>query len=258
MHTAVERHALVAQHTVQQLFGINVADDMVDITITHQEFGVWVFGDFVFQALLIFMQIKPDDVFTRRHGRRHGARFELKYVLNQLMFLLAQHASQRSGFEHGVNIIRGDVVITHHRQFENAENDVCQAVKEPHQRAEDKQTEAHRVDDSQCNRFRRNHTDAFRSEVCKQNEQAGDQGKGGDKAQLVSHFWREETLQKYFKGWGKRRITDDTAENRHRVQANLHHGKEHARTFLHFQYALRVKVAIISQQLEFNFAGSSQ
>ncbi len=40
------------------------------------------------------------------------------------------------------------------------------------------------------------------------------------------------------KSWRKCRITDDTAENRHCVQTDLDHGKEHAGIFLHIQNAL--------------------
>ncbi|MNL54424.1 hypothetical protein D3C87_1777560 [compost metagenome] len=78
------------------------------------------------------------------------------------MLLLAQYTGQRTGFEHGVDIVRGDVVFTHHRDLKQAENIVRQAVKEPHQRAEHVQTEAHRVDDAQSHSSWRNHTDAFR------------------------------------------------------------------------------------------------
>ena len=64
------------------------------------------------------------------------------------MLLLTQHPGQRAGFHDGVNIIGGNVVFTHHRNFEQAEDVVGHAVKQPHQRAEDKQAEAHRVDDA--------------------------------------------------------------------------------------------------------------
>ena len=126
---------------------------------------MWMLRHFGLQALLVFMQIEPDDVFTAGHGGRHGTGFQFENVLNQLVLLLAQHACQRPGFHHGINIIGGDVVFTHHRQLKDAENDVRQAVKEPHQRTEDIQAEAHRVDDTQSHCFWRNHTDAFRGQV---------------------------------------------------------------------------------------------
>ena len=78
------------------------------------------------------------------------------------MLLLAQNTRQRTRFDHGVNVVRGDVVFTHHWDLKQTENVVCQTVKEPHQRAEDQQAEAHRVDDTQSHSFWRNHTDAFR------------------------------------------------------------------------------------------------
>ncbi|MNY43449.1 hypothetical protein D3C86_1784090 [compost metagenome] len=119
-------------------------------------------GHFVLQALLVFVEIKPNHVFAARHGGRHGTGFQFKHVLDQFMLLLAQYTGQRTGFEHGVDIVRGDVVFTHHRDLKQAENIVRQAVKEPDQRAEHVQTEAHRVDDAQSHSFWRNHTDAFR------------------------------------------------------------------------------------------------
>ena len=48
------------------------------------------------------------------------------------------------------------------------------------------------------------------------------------------------------KSWRKCRITDDTAENRHCVQTDLDHGKEHAGIFLHIQNALGIYIAFIS------------
>lgn len=45
---------------------------------------------FGLQALLVFMQIEPDDVFTAGHGGRHGTGFQFENVLNQLVLLLAQ------------------------------------------------------------------------------------------------------------------------------------------------------------------------
>lgn len=54
--------------------------------------------------------------------------------------------------------------------------------------------------------------------------------------------------------WRKCRITDDTAENRHCVQTDLDHGKEHAGIFLHIQNALGIYIAFISQQFKFDFA----
>ena len=56
------------------------------------------------------------------------------------------------------------------------------------------------------------------------------------------------------KSWRKCRITDDTAENRHCVQTDLDHGKEHAGIFLHIQNALGIYIAFISQQFKFDFA----
>ena len=96
-----------------------------------------VFGHFILQALLVFMQIKPNDAFTRGHGGRNGAGLQLEHVLNQLMLLLAQHPGQRAGFDHGIDIVGGDIVFPHHRQFKDAEDHVGHAVKQPHQRAED-------------------------------------------------------------------------------------------------------------------------
>ncbi|MNB91288.1 hypothetical protein D3C75_383640 [compost metagenome] len=145
-------------------------------------------GDLVLQALLVFVEIEPDDVFARGHRRRHGTGFQFKHVLDQLMLLLTQHACQRTGFKHGIDIIRGDVVFTHHRQLKQAENHIRQAIEEPHQRAEHEQAEAHRVDDTQSHGFGRNHTDAFRGQICKQDEQAGHQRKRENKAQLFGEF----------------------------------------------------------------------
>ena len=50
------------------------------------------------------------------------------------------------------------------------------------------------------------------------------------------------------------KLTDDTAENRHCVQTDLDHGKEHAGIFLHIQNALGIYIAFISQQFKFDFA----
>ncbi|CNV26682.1 Uncharacterised protein [Salmonella enterica subsp. enterica serovar Bovismorbificans] len=121
-----------------------------------------MFGDLFLQALFVFVQIKPDDTFARRHRRRYGAGFKFKHIFNQFVLLLAQDARQRAGFHHCVNIIRSNVVFPHHWNFEQAEDVVCHAVKQPHQRAKNEQAEAHRVDDTQSHSFWRNHTDAFR------------------------------------------------------------------------------------------------
>ncbi len=75
LHAAVKRQALVRQHAVQQIFGVHIADDVVDIFITDQEFRVRVLRDFILQALLVFMQIEPNHAFTARHGRGHGTGF---------------------------------------------------------------------------------------------------------------------------------------------------------------------------------------
>ncbi|CCJ76825.1 hypothetical protein BN135_1889 [Cronobacter muytjensii 530] len=215
-------------------------------------------GDFLLQAVLIFVEIEPDDVFARGHRGRHGARLQLKHVFDKLMLLLAQHARERAGFHHGVDIIGSDVVFAHHRQLEDAENHIRHAVKEPHQRAEEEQTEAHRVDDTQSHSFRRNHTDAFRGQVGEENEQAGDKRKGEDKADLLGGFRRDKPDQQRIERRRKRRIAHDTAQNSDSVQAYLHHGKEGAGVFLHLQHPLGVDVAFIGQQLEFDFTGGGK
>ena len=117
---------------------------------------------FILQTLLIFMEIEPNHVFTRRHGRRHGTGFQFKHVFDQLVFLFTQYSSQCTGFHHRVDVIRSDVIFTYHRQFKDTEDHVCQAVEKPHQRGADEQAEAHRVDDTQSHSFWRTHTDAFR------------------------------------------------------------------------------------------------
>ncbi len=134
-----------------------------------------MFRHLFLQALLIFVQIEPDHVLTPGHGGRHGTGLQLKHVLDQLMLLLTQHPRQRASFKYRVDIVRGDVIFTHHRQLKQTENGIGQAVKEPHQRAEHEETEAHRVDDAQSHSFWRNHTDAFRGQIGKENEQASHQ-----------------------------------------------------------------------------------
>ena len=153
------------------------------------------------------------------------------------MFLLAQYPGQGTGFHDRINVVRGDVIFTHHRQLKDAENDVCQAVEEPHQRAEHKQAEAHRVDDTQSHGFWRNHTDAFRGQVGEEDEQPGHQREGEDKAQLFGQFGGHVLRKEAIKRRGKRRIAHDTAQDSHRVQTNLHHGKERTGVFLHFENA---------------------
>ena len=74
------------------------------------------------------------------------------------------------------------------------------------------------------------------------------------KAQLLREFCRHIAGEQAVKSWRKCRITDDTAENRHRVQTDLDHGKEHAGIFLHIQNALGIYIAFISQQFKFDFA----
>ena len=174
------------------------------------------------------------------------------------MLLLAQHPGQRAGFYYRIDVVRGDVVFTHHRQLKDAENHVRQAVKEPHQRTKHVQTEAHRVDDTQSHSFWRNHTDAFRGQVCKEDEQAGYQREGEDKAELFGQFNGHVLNKQTIKRRGKRRITHDTAENGDRVEANLHHGEEHPGVFLHFQDAGGIDVAFIGKQLQFDFTGRGQ
>ncbi len=53
-------------------------------------------------------------------------------------------------------------------------------------------------------------------------------------------------------------ITHNTAKNGDRIEADLHHGKEHPRVFLHFQDALGIEIAIIGEQFKFNFTGCGQ
>ena len=204
------------------------------------------------------MQIEPDDIFTRGHGRGNGARFQFKHVLDQLMFLLAQHPGQRARFHHRINIIGGDIVFTHHRDFKQAENHVGHAVEKPHHRAEQQQTETHRIDNAQRDRFRRNHPDSFGRQVGEQNKQAGHQGKRADKAQLIGQLRRNQPIEQVAKRRGESGVADDTAEDGDGVQADLHDGKEHARRFLHFQHALRVDIAFIGQQFEFDFTRGRQ
>ncbi|MOA34545.1 hypothetical protein D3C78_1559230 [compost metagenome] len=78
------------------------------------------------------------------------------------MFLFAQNTRQGTGFYHRVDIVGGDVVFAHHRQFEQAEDQVRHAVEEPHQRPENHDRETHRVDDPDGDRLWCNHTDALR------------------------------------------------------------------------------------------------
>ncbi len=217
-----------------------------------------VLRDFILQALLVFMQIEPNHAFTARHGRGHGTGFQLEHIFDQLMLLLAQHPGQRTGFYHGVDVVGGDVIFTHHRQFKDAEDDVRQAVEEPHQRTEHEQAEAHRVDDTQSHSFWRNHTDAFRGQVSEQDEHPGDQREGENKAHLLGKFGGHVLHEQAVKGRRKRCIPHDTAENSDRVQANLYHGEERSRIFLHLQDTGSIDVAFVGKQLKFDFTGRGQ
>ncbi len=174
------------------------------------------------------------------------------------MLLLTQHPGQRTGFHDRINVVRGDVVFTHHRQFKDAENHIRQAVEEPYQRTKHVQTEAHRVDDTQSYSFWRNHTDAFRGQVSEEDEQPCHQREGENKAQLLGQFGRHVLHKEAIKCRGKRRIAHDTAQDGDRVQANLHHGEERTGVLLHFENAGGVDIAFVSKQLQFDFTGRGQ
>ncbi len=98
----------VRQHAIQQIFGVYIADDVVDIFITHQNFeGADVRRPF--SSSFCSSSCGSNQMILSRDvaRRRYGAGFKFKHIFNQFKsLLLCARRPPTPASHHCVNIIQ--------------------------------------------------------------------------------------------------------------------------------------------------------
>ena len=129
-----ERQRLVVQRPLEQVFGIHVANHMVNVAIAHRVGGIGLFGNAGADDVVGVIAQKIGDAVALRHGRGHGARVHVHHIGNHLLRPQRQHPGAGAILGHGQDIVAGDALIAHGGQAENFDHRVGQPVKQPHQR----------------------------------------------------------------------------------------------------------------------------
>ncbi|MNN18989.1 hypothetical protein D3C81_1322140 [compost metagenome] len=204
------------------------------------------------------VQAQEDHVVARRHDRGDALEVELEHVLDQVQFMLVQHARLGAGIDHGSDVLGGDLVDRLGRQAQQAQGGIRGGVEDPHQRLEHAQQRQHRVDHSQRAPLGEGHRDALGDQVGKLDEQQRHNQERAD----IGHALRVDHLhirrQRFQQQVGHMFLAEDTGQDGHAVDADLHDSEEIPWLFLEQQYARGAAIAALGQDLELGAACGGQ
>ncbi|CSB50309.1 Uncharacterised protein [Vibrio cholerae] len=90
--------------------------------------------NFLLDHFLTVAEVKKHQTFARRHGRCHWNALHFKHAFHHLLLAFIQHARFCASIHHGINVVRGDLIITLGRYTESAKQQVRQSIEEPNKR----------------------------------------------------------------------------------------------------------------------------
>ncbi|MNQ71918.1 hypothetical protein D3C85_866070 [compost metagenome] len=255
---AVEIDALAADDADQQLLGVHEPLDAVEVVVTDQELVVGVLGNLGLDALLPLLQGEVDEALAGRHGGGDAEGLQLEHVLDELVLLALDDAGLGARIHHRIDVVRGDLVVAHHGDPQQAEQGVGQAVEEPHQRHQQGHAQQHGAYHHHRNPFRHRHGQALGHQVRYQDEHAGDEHEGGDRAYLGEPGALIEAGDQRLDGGVQGGFAQDAAQDGDGIEANLHHGKEVTRLGLQCQHFFGMAIALVGHHLQLDLAGGGE
>ena len=90
----------------------DIADDAFQIAVTYKEFVVRFVGHHFQHCIAVIVFIKIGDIFARTHGGSDRTLLHIENVFNQIVFLFFQYTSLRACINNGINIFRGQLLLT--------------------------------------------------------------------------------------------------------------------------------------------------
>ena len=254
----LERQGLIVEHALEQVLGIDIADDMVDVAVAHGVGRKRLLGDARADHFVRVVVQKEGDALALRHGRADGARIQLEHVGDHLLLAHRQHACAGAGFGHRQNVFGSDAFVARGLYAQQLEDQIGGLRVQPDDGLEDAHAPGHRREHAHGPAFGLGHAKALGEQVREQNEQRRDDEERAQKADCLRrrflHPEREQATERGAQGT----FADDTAQNRHRVLADLHDGEVVARRFLKFEHPIRAHVSIHRQLAQPQAAGRGQ
>ena len=253
-----QRDGLVVEHALEQILGVHIADDVVDIAFADGVGGEGFFGNACANHMVRVITQKVGHAVARSHGRGHGASVQLKDVGNGLLFTLGQHTGAGAVFGHGQDVVRGDLLVALVGQACHADDGIGDAAVEPHHGAKDGHAQQHGAQHHQQQALRLDHAQAAGQQVSKQDEQRGDEKERGHRAQVLRHAGADPVVQQIGERGAERAFTDDTAQNRNRVLTDLHHGEVITGLLLQLDGFFRARVTFVGHLTQTQTTGCGQ
>ena len=169
-----QRQWLVVERALKQIFGIHIANHTVNIAVAHRVGGERLFGNAGADDVVVIVLVEKGNPFAQCHGRGYGARIQLEYIGNHLLFAGLQHASFGTRFGHGEDVFGGDALIARGGQAQQAKQGVGDEVVKPDDGLEDQHKPAHGCQHAHDVALGLVHADAARQQVGQQDEGRGD------------------------------------------------------------------------------------
>ena len=90
----------------------DIADDAFQIAVTYEEFVVRFIRHHFQYGIAVVVFIKIGDIFARTHGRSNRTLLHIENVFNQIVLLFFQYTSLSTCINDGINIFRGQLLLT--------------------------------------------------------------------------------------------------------------------------------------------------
>ncbi len=172
--------------------------------------------------------------------------------------MLVQHAGLRPGIDHGGDVFRGDLVDVLGGHAEHVQGGVGGAVEHIDQRLEDLDEREHRPDHHQRAGLWKRHGDALGDQVGELDEEQGDDQERADIGDALGSDHVQVGQQRRLQQVGDMLLADDTGQDGHAVDADLHDGEEVARLLLEQHDLGGAAVATLRQHLQLGAARCGQ
>ena len=125
------------------------------------------------------------------------------------------------------------------------EEQVGAVREEPHQRLEGGDQHLHRPDHAHGEPLRIAHAEPLGKQVGEHQEHRDDRDERGQEGRVARGLDAEPQLEQACEVRAQRTFADHAAEDRDRIQPDLHHGEVVARLLLHAHHAVGARVAFV-------------
>ncbi|MCY1218948.1 hypothetical protein D9M72_309040 [compost metagenome] len=163
--------AFIGQQQLQDVLGIDIALHVVEVVPAHRVLRVRLVDQLAAHAVGGFVETQVDHVVARRHDRGNALELEFEHILDQVEFMLVQHAGFGAGIDHRGDVLGGDLVDRLGRQAQQPQRGIGGGVEDPHQRLEHAQQRQHRVDHRHRAPLGEGHGDTLGDQVSKLDKQ---------------------------------------------------------------------------------------